>query len=348
MAVKVFLFMGQSNMQGHGNRTQLYPVPVWAQTASNGWTGAPTVSFDSGIQYAHPTLANSPSLYTENNGGILQYVYDAWGNYDGNSWYAADPYHPSPRLAESSGYGPELSFLAKYRAANPSDEIAVVKCVLGGSSITDWLPGGGMDSVWKLMVDQSIARLNAAGKTFEWAGFFWHQGENGCSSVYSYLNPTPPTFTDKTRSFFASVRDRTSSSLKIGVYRLGNHMLLDNIILPQATGGINTQENLRGATEARRAEQWALGAEPGNFRVDTDNLPVLQTGPSQWWYHHPGTGHLAMGERTYYGFSGATPPPPPAPFRIIINGGSVYDGTGSATLDGVSIAGSDKVLNVVY
>jgi len=309
--VKVFLIAGQSNAGGTGVRIQLAPVPSWAQTPANGWTGAPTASSDApGVQYPRPTLANFPMLYNSNNTGLMSGVVDAWGRYEGERPTGSG-------YAEESSYGPEVAFLWKYREAHPGQRLAAVKCVLGGSGIGEWMPPPATSSLWPIlvaMIDQAKARLEAAGDTVEWAGLLWMQGENGASGTWAYLHPTAgQQYSDQLRTFLAAVRARTSPGMPVLIGRIGNHMLADNII-GTASSGENTPENRRGATNHRRAQQALVAAEPGNALVDTDGLPVQQTGDPQWWYHHTGAGYLAMGERFYAAFAGA-PPPSPAPRR---------------------------------
>lgn len=337
--MKVFIFAGQSNMQGFGVCIQLNPVPSWAQVPAAGWTGAPTVSSDSGIQYQHPTLANSPSKYNENSTGLMAGVYDAWGSYDGES-----PKYSSGAISEIGSYGPELSFLAKYRADHPGEQIAVIKVVLGGSSIVEWLPGSNMWNILKAHIDQAKGRFAGAGVTSEWAGFIWMQGESGAGSVWPYLYPTAgQEYKDQLRAFLVAVRGETSTQMPVAIGRIGNHMLAANII-GTTNNGIDTPANRIAAIENRRAQQVLVGGDPGNVWFDTDNLPVLQNGDPAYWYHHTGPGYLAMGERAYYAFSGATPPPPPAPLVVKFNGTPV-DWT--VKLNGDAIGGNDDVIEIV-
>jgi hypothetical protein len=333
--MKVFIFAGQSNSAGYGKRIQLNPVPSWQP-------GPPDVSSDSSTQYQHPTLANFPMLYNSNNTGLMAGAYDAWGAFQGQT-----PKYSSGAIGEESNYGPELSFLKMFQEANPSEQVAAVKCVLGGSSIADWLTGS-MGTILDAMIDQAAARLAAASITFEWAGFVWMQGESGCASYYPYLHPTiGQEYKDQLRAFLVHVRTKTSTSMPVVIGRIGNHMLLPNII-GTASSGENTPANRIGATENRRAQQVLVGSDPGNVWFDTDNLPVLQSGDSAYWYHHAGGGYLAMGERAYYAFSGAPAPPPPSPLVTVVK----FDGieqtskTAIVTLNGELVGGLDDVIHI--
>lgn len=299
---KIFIFSGQSNAGGHGQYLQTYPVPTWAQNAANGWDGSPLASSESGVQYPRPTLTGLPYKYNANNWGGANV--DAWGTHFGQR-----PVAGGGQQGEEF-FGPELSFAYKYRADHPTEDVVFLKQTVGGSSLEEWLPGTAYHNLLIQQITQAKARLTAAGKTYEFAGFFWIQGENGAASVWPYLNPTPgQEYSDKARTLFASVRNATSSTLPIVVARIGNHLLLDNIIGTYSSG-IDTPANRRGATNYRRAQQVLLGGDPGNTWVSSDDLPVLQTGNSAYWYHHTGRGHMAYGERMYAAWTVLTAPAP--------------------------------------
>lgn len=299
---KVFIFAGQSNAGGHGQYLQLNPVPSWAQNTANGWDGSPLASFESGIQYNRPTLTTLPYGYNANNWGGSNV--DAWGTHFGQR-----PLAGGGQQGEEF-FGPELSFAYRYRADHPTEDVVFLKQTVGGSALEEWLPGTAYYGLLTQQIAQAKARLTAAGKTYEFAGFVWIQGENGAASVWPYLNPTPgQEYSDKARTLFAGVRGVTASTLPIVVARIGNHLLLDNII-GTTSSGTDTPANRRGATNYRRAQQVLLGQDPGNTWVSSDDLPVLQTGNSAYWYHHTGRGHLAYGERVYAAWSALVAPAP--------------------------------------
>lgn len=340
---KLFIFAGQSNSQGYGNRTQLPPVPTWAQTTANGWEGHPTQSSDTGIQYAHPTLANSPSLYVESNSGSMSSLPgDAWGSYDGCN--PATGFHPG----EQGSYGPELTTLAKYRADHPGDEIVVIKVVLGGSSLADWSPTtpGNMWNVFTTILNESTNRLNAANKTYDFAGMFWIQGESGCSTVWPYLND-PDAYSRDLRTFIAAVRARTSPTMPFIIGRLGSQMYADAVI-GTTNNGIDTPANRLAATQHREDQQQLVGTDPGNVSYDRHNLPTLQAGtdPANW-YHLTGAGCLADGERAYVAWQqcvGEVPPPPPPPLIVKFNGNAVTDWT--VKLNGADVGKSGDTIEI--
>jgi hypothetical protein len=351
---RVFIFAGQSNAQGYGVSVQLAPVPTWARNPANGWTGAPTSSSDSGVQYAAPTQGNLPYLYVDSNSGVAANTPGAW--------------LPCPNFGESS-YGPEISFLWRYRADNPADDVAVVKCVLGGSSLEhDWTGApsgssvpdtldpanwrGGMWSILQTMLAQAATRLVAAGQTVEWAGLIWMQGESGASGPYYFVNPSQygiavPTYAQYLRSFLGAVRALTSPSLPCAVGRIADTMLLDDIILPLVAAPY-TADDYRGATNQRRAEQVAVGGDPQNAWWSNDGYAQRnQGGNPAYWYHWTDPNYLAAGERAYAAWqqaAGITPPPPPPPLVVTFNG---QPQAWSVSLDGKPVGGPGDTISIV-
>ncbi len=301
--VKIFIIAGQSNAGGHGNYIQLSPVPIWAQNTANGWDGSALASEKSGVIYPHPTATNLPYLYNSNATGLLTYQFNSWGPYVGMKPNA------NGIATEESWFGPELSFLHKYRMAHPTDEVAVLKQTIGGSSMEEWMPGYTGSNRHFLLLEKQIndakARLTAAGKTYVFGGFIWVHGESGASSVYPYLYPTVgQEYSDKLRTFLTAVRNLTSASMPVIIGRNSDSMGFDNIIDPQinltASNGINTKANLIAATNYRRLQQELVAHDPGNMLASADGRTVLQDNSnSAYWYHKTGRAELAYGEDMY-------------------------------------------------
>lgn len=341
--MKVFIFAGQSNSGGYGKRGQLSPVPSWAQTTANGWEGHPTQSSDNGVEYLHPTLANFPCLYAEFYGKPLV---DVWGRYLGESKHLADAYHPTDYYLERDLYGPDVSFMWRWRQDNPTESAAVLKYAIGGTSIADWSPPTG--GMWVGFLDQlnkAKARLSAAGLSYEFAGFIFGHGESGCSTVYPYLHPTAgQEYKDKLRALLVAVRANTRSDLPCVIARIGSQMLAPAVIGTYSSGE-DTPANREAATYYRRAQQVEVGSDPGNVWYDRDGLPTntQETDPSQR-FHTTGAGYLADGERAYAALTGWTPPPPPAPLVVKFNGAIKPDW--DVKLNGNSIGGNDDVIDV--
>ena len=354
---KVFIIAGQSNAEGRGKAIQLAPVPVWAQTAANGWTGAPQVSSDApNAGYPHPSITTAPCLWAYSNGGTVGSIPTQW------TPYALSKLNSSGAVVDSDQYGPELSFIYRYMANHPGVSVAVVKCVLGGSAITDWLPDPSrpqnMATILSLMLDQAKQRLDASGETWEWAGMLWMQGESAAATAYPYLNPgLEPQYSTQLRQFLAGVRAQTRPNLPVVIGRIGNQMLADPVVDSFVVAGsvYQTRENVIGAINYRRALQVQVGSEANNGWTDTDNLPVNTADAPAYRYHFTGPGYLAMGERMYLTYSqiiGETPAPPPAPGRVDVSFAGILDPTKTATItvNGVAITvkpGDIITVNVV-
>lgn len=349
--VKIKLAAGQSNEMGYANRLQLAPVPGWGQTVANGWEGHPTQSTDSGVEYAHPTAANFPCKYVEYYGQPLA---DAWGTYLGQTPLASG-------TQERGAYGLELAWAWNYKADHPDDQLALIKVAIGGTSIENWLPAstglvpadGSMWTIFAQEIDRATARLTAAGLDYEFVGMTWMQGENGCSTVYPYLN-TPNVFKDKTRAFFAAVRAKVGNAeMPIALGRIGDQMLTDAVI-GTTSNGIDTPENRRAATNWRRGLQVEMGGDDHCAWWDEDHLPILQSGTNAaFWYHHTSAGVLSQGERAYVAWqlaSGETPQPPPPPLVLTIKRNNVFEtiASGRVILNGQVVGGDGDTLEVEY
>ncbi len=292
----VFLLAGQSNMQGYGKMGQLDPVPVWAQKPPD-WVGHPTQSSDTGTVYRHPLADNFPCLYNMFN---FDRPLNDWGSFLGHT-----PWTAAPTYTEQSFYGPEISFFWKYRADHPTTPLAILKCAVGGTNITQWLGANGpLYGVIATMIAQGVSRLKAAGLSYVWDAMLWMQGENGALGVFGTGADT--SFATQTRQFFAQIRSLTSPSLKVVLGRISNSMLADRIIAPLVTANPGqTIEAFRAAGEWRRTLQVQVGRDPGNAWWDNDNLPVLIANPPSESYHFQDGGYLAMGERAYAAYAGA-------------------------------------------
>lgn len=74
----------------------------------------------------------------------------------------------------SSGVGLAASFAASWRLDNPEDEIGLIPCADGGTSLDDWVVGGAL-------FENAISQAKLAQRTSQLSGILWHQGENDCS-----------------------------------------------------------------------------------------------------------------------------------------------------------------------
>lgn len=331
--IDVFIFSGQSNMSGgppmgtlKGSGLVSNPgspgpapdyVPDYQKTAGNEWTGASPASIDSGVQYPYPTLANSPCLYNENIRGSTG-VFDSWGNYAKQS----PQFNLGGGLGDCGSYGPELSFLARYHAANPGVSIAAIKQSLGGTSLSsDWMPQQGATpekgqfTVLRTMIEQATVRLNTAGLAWRWAGFIWMQGESGAHAAVT----SSTAYVDQSRIFYTAVRALTRSDLPIAIGRIGDNWLGTSshgwtaIDYSITSGGLTVTQTLRDSYNAgaikRRGEQVLLGSDPNNTWWDNDGYGVRPTIVDASGYHWDGPGNLAAGERAHAAFAALTAPP---------------------------------------
>ena len=74
-----------------------------------------------------------------------------------------------------SGIGPAASFALAWCQGreNPEEEIGLIPCADGGSSLDEWMPGGALfdHAVMQSKLAQRISRID---------GILWHQGETDC------------------------------------------------------------------------------------------------------------------------------------------------------------------------
>ncbi|NWJ53440.1 MAG: sialate O-acetylesterase, partial [Bacteroidetes bacterium] len=56
----------------------------------------------------------------------------------------------------------------------PEDEIGLIPCADGGTSLDDWVVGGAL-------FENAISQAKLAQRTSQLSGILWHQGENDCS-----------------------------------------------------------------------------------------------------------------------------------------------------------------------
>ncbi|CAI8764563.1 sialate O-acetylesterase [Chryseobacterium sp. IT-36CA2] len=74
----------------------------------------------------------------------------------------------------NSGVGLASSFTASWRLDNKQDEIGLIPCADGGTSLDDWAVGGAL-------FENAVSQAKLAQRTSEIKGILWHQGENDCS-----------------------------------------------------------------------------------------------------------------------------------------------------------------------
>jgi hypothetical protein len=81
----------------------------------------------------------------------------------------------------TSGIGPAASFAGAWRLKNDQEEIGLIPCADGGTSLDDWAVGGAL-------FESAVLQAKLALKTSKLTGILWHQGENdsfgGLSALY--------------------------------------------------------------------------------------------------------------------------------------------------------------------
>lgn len=82
----------------------------------------------------------------------------------------------------TSGIGLAASFAGAWRLKNRQDQIGLIPCADGGTSLNDWEVGG-------VLFESAIFQAKLAQRTSKLSGILWHQGENdsfgGLSTLYS-------------------------------------------------------------------------------------------------------------------------------------------------------------------
>jgi len=91
----------------------------------------------------------------------------------------AEPIHND---RPSAGIGLASSFAGSWQADHANEQIGLIPCADGGTSLSDWQVGGAL-------FDHAVAQAKLAQRDSILSGILWHQGENDCSaeaaSVYA-------------------------------------------------------------------------------------------------------------------------------------------------------------------
>ena len=74
----------------------------------------------------------------------------------------------------SSGVGLASSFAASWRKDHQQDEIGLIPCADGGTSLDDWAVGSAL-------FENALSQARLAQRTSEIKGILWHQDESDCS-----------------------------------------------------------------------------------------------------------------------------------------------------------------------
>lgn len=143
--VQVFLFAGQSNMEG-------------ADT-------------DSKLVETFPPFRNALEPLKD-----IRYSYQTGANYKSEGW--------TNLQAVGNNFGPEITFASAFRRQSKAP-LALIKDAWGGTTlVSDWAPDGGGEKSRKLyqrfitQVRDRLSDLKKQGLTYKIEALMWHQGEN--------------------------------------------------------------------------------------------------------------------------------------------------------------------------
>lgn len=174
----VFLFGGQSNMDGRASLTGLPISPVNLQQPQTD------------VLFFHDhTGADVPA----------------------NEWTSLAPGSGVSPAGSTNCFGPEVLFGRTIADSLPNDNIAIIKHAQGGTKLaTDWFPyPPGQEFIeFNATVTTALAALSAAGNTYEVAGLLWMQGESDSTS--DYANAYQANLTN----LIAQVRSRYGSEIR--------------------------------------------------------------------------------------------------------------------------------------
>lgn len=174
-AYDLYLFAGQSNMDGRGKAAELND--------------------------AQRTLFTNIIIYYRNP----PHSTEGWKPL-GPGYSIAPGYKgglPSPT------FGPEMGFAFAMNATQPSRQFAFIKGSKGGSSLSkDWKPGAKgqpetQGPCYRNFLETIRLATNAlaqAGHSFQWRGLLWHQGESDAKS-------TTEEYQQRLTAFMARLRD---------------------------------------------------------------------------------------------------------------------------------------------
>lgn len=166
--VKVFLFAGQSNMEGADTRPE-------------------DVSKFPPYRDVFPPLEN------------VRYSYQTGARYKSDGWTTLQ--------AVGNIFGPEVTFARRFRERSKAP-LAIIKDAWGGTTlINDWAPDGGDEKSKKLYqrflihIRARLADLKKLGVPYQVEALIWHQGENDMFHREGKLQ-----YGENLKNFIASLR----------------------------------------------------------------------------------------------------------------------------------------------
>ena len=307
---KLFLFGGQSNMVGVGNRNTLTPT----ERAQN--TNVQVYLAD--LTHAPPQALSVTRYWVPPAGFLTNYTASSYT--PGDAWNAMNPGHYDQ---VQNSYGPEFTTCRDIAAAL-GEKVFMAKYALGGSGLdpsfatvsATWSPNAadpGSPPEYTLSLYHSMLRwatnaLAAARQldpTAEIAGFFWMQGEGD-----AYSTQTANLYRTNFTRFLQRVRSD-----------------LEETNLPVVFGRIsNSTHPLMTYRSIVRAAQAAVDAADTNaVMVDTDNLPLNVSDN----IHYTDASLKTLGQRFAQGWLNLNRPP-----SLLNSSGATNILTSSALLTG--------------
>ena len=94
----------------------------------------------------------------------------------------AEPINPDRDIFRGvyhSGVGLSASFADEY-AKHTGENVGLIPCADGGTSISQWLPG-------EVLFDHAVMMTRLAMRSSTFGGILWHQGESDCRSEETFL-----------------------------------------------------------------------------------------------------------------------------------------------------------------
>ena len=179
--VRVYIFAGQSNMDGRGKKSDLVgELARWAKPQAD--------------------------------------VRIAYSNSDQRGPYATDglvPLEPGfsvppgtkERKLPGDTFGPEVSFGRAIADACPGERIVLIKFSEGGTNLqNDWAPDKNKSLYPQFLafVQKSLKSLSDAGETPQLAGVIWHQGESDAKLAEGEYQKLLTAFIARVRTDLAS------------------------------------------------------------------------------------------------------------------------------------------------
>lgn len=76
-----------------------------------------------------------------------------------------------------AGVGPAATFATAWLDKHPDEEIGLIPCAMGGTSLSQWKVGD-------VLFDNAINMASLAMRTSLFSGFLWHQGESDCTNEF--------------------------------------------------------------------------------------------------------------------------------------------------------------------